>query len=208
MSVTLTVEDAALRRALSQYAQMKNKTDAEVVNKAMRYWLPFAARRIIKKTKGQKKVTKDLMARAKNPKKSNNLGQYNNTVAAAIILDRLKKSGRPVPVNILEKIDNFFHARNNSVNFLRAGFIPAYKLFKVPPKGNPQNQKNFKGKSQGKLATESAFFKVEAFARNAREGAVKIAPEAFREALPEVTAIFMKFMRQDMERIARNTGFA
>jgi hypothetical protein len=174
----------------------------------MRYWLPFAARRIIKKTKGQKKVTRDLMARAKNPKKSNNLGQYNNTVAAAIILDRLKKSGRPVPVNIVEKIDNFFHARNNSVNFLRAGFIPAYKLFKVPPKGNPSNQRVFKNRSQGKLATESAFFKVEAFARNAREGAAKIAPEAFRDALPEVTAIFIKFMNQDMQRIARSTGFA
>jgi hypothetical protein len=208
MSVTLTVEDAALRRALSKFAQMKNKTDAEVVNKAMRYWLPFAATRIIKKTPGQKRVTRDLMARAKNPKKSNNLGRYNNTVAAAIIFDRLKKSGRPVPVNVVEKIDNFFNAKNNSVNFLRAGFIPAYKLFKVPPKGNPKNQTIFKNRSQGKLATESAFFKVEAFARNAREGATKLAPEAFREALPEVTAIFIKFMNQDLQRIAKSTGFA
>jgi hypothetical protein len=148
------------------------------------------------------------MARAKNPKKSNNLGQYNNTVAAAIIFDRLKKSGRPVPSNIVEKIDNFFHARNNSVNFLRAGFIPAYQLFKVPPKGNPKNQRIFKGRSQGKLATSSMFFKVQAFARNAREGAAKVSPEAFREALPEVTAIFIKFMNQDLERIAKKTGFA
>jgi len=208
MSATMTFDDAELRRALSQYGQMKNKTDADVVNKAMRYWLPFAAKRIRKKTKGQKKVTRDLMARAKNPKKSNNLGQYNNTVAAAIIFDRLKKSGRPVPVNILEKIDNFFHARNNSVNFLRAGFIPAYKLFKVPLKTTPSNQTIFKNRSQGKLATQSPFFKVEAFARNAREGAVKIAPEAFREALPEVTAIFIKFMNQDLQRIAKSTGFA
>jgi hypothetical protein len=129
-------------------------------------------------------------------------------VAAAIIFDRLKKSGRPVPVNVVEKIDNFFNAKNNSVNFLRAGFIPAYKLFKVPPKGNPRNQTIFKNRSQGKLATESPFFKVEAFARNAREGAVKIAPEAFREALPEVTAIFIKFMNQDLQRIAKSTGFA
>lgn len=208
MSVTLTVEDAALRRALSKYAQMKNKSDADVVNMAMRFWLPFAGRRLIKKTPGQKRVTRDLMARAKNPKKSNNLGQYNNTVAAAIIFDRLKKSGRPVPANIVEKIDNFFHARNNSVNFLRAGFIPAYQLFKVPPKGNPKNQRIFKGRSQGKLATPSMFFKVQAFARNAREGAVKVSPEAFREALPEVTAIFIKFMNQDLERIAKKTGFA
>jgi len=208
MSVTLTVEDVGLRRALSKYAQMKNKTDAQVVNMAMRYWLPFAATRIIKKTTGRRRVTSDLMARAKNTKKSNNLGRYNNTVAAAIIFDRLKKSGRPVPVNVVEKIDNFFNAKNNSVNFLRAGFIPAYKLFKVPPKGNPKNQTIFKNRSQGKLATESAFFKVEAFARNAREGATKIAPEAFREALPEVTAFFIKIMKQDMERIAKSTGFA
>jgi hypothetical protein len=108
----------------------------------------------------------------------------------------------------VEKIDNFFHARNNSVNFLRAGFIPAYKLFKVPLKTTPSNQTIFKNRSQGKLATESPFFKVEAFARNAREGAVKIAPEAFREALPEVTAIFIKFMNQDLQRIANSTGFA
>lgn len=207
MSATITFDDAELRRALSQYGQMKNKTDADVVNKAMRYWLPFAAKRVIKKTPGRKRVTRDLMARAKNPKKSNNLGQYNNTVAAAIIFDRLKKSGRPVPVNIVEKIDNFFHAKNNSVNFLRAGFIPAYRLFKVPGKG-PVNQRVFKGRSQGKIATESHFFKVEAFARNAREGATKLAPEAFREALPEVTAIFIKFMNQDMQRIANSTGFA
>lgn len=207
MSATITFDDAELRRALIQYGQMKNKTDADVVNKAMRYWLPFAAKRVIKKTPGRKRVTRDLMARAKNPKKSNNLGQYNNTVAAAIIFDRLKKSGRPVPVNIVEKIDNFFHAKNNSVNFLRAGFIPAYRLFKVPGKG-PANQRVFKGRSQGKIAVQSVFFKVEAFARNAREGATKLAPEAFREALPEVTAIFIKFMRQDMERIANSTGFA
>lgn len=208
MSVTLTVDDEALRRALSKYAQIKNKSDADVVNMAMRFWLPFAGRRLIKKTPGQKRVTKDLLAKARNTRGSKNLGMYSNTVAAAIILYRLRIAGKPVPVNIVEKIDNFFHARNNSVNFLRAGFIPAYQLFKVPPKGNPKNQRIFKGRSQGKLATPSMFFKVQAFARNAREGAAKVSPEAFREALPEVTAIFIKFMNEDLERVAKKTGFA
>lgn len=208
MSVTMRIEDVALRRALSKYAEMKNKTDADVVNKAMRYWLPFAGSRIIKKTPGRRKVTSDLLAKSKNTRGASNLGMYTNTVAAAIILHRLRISGKPVPPDIAEKINNFFHAKNNSVNFLRAGFIPAYSLFKVPPRGNPKNQKYFKGRSQGKLAKPSMFFKVEAFARNAREGAAKIAPEAFRESLPEVTAIFIKFMNEDLLKAAKKTGFA
>jgi hypothetical protein len=208
MSVTLTVEDAALRRALSQYAQMKNKTDAEVVNKAMRYWVPFAAKRVINKTPGGRKIKQELLGPAEGRYKAKrSKSKYNNTAAMAIFIWRLKKRGKPIPADLTEQIDRFVGARNNSAQFLRAGFIPAFKQFKVPNR-KVGTQRNFKGRSQGKLATESLFFKVEAFARNAREGAAKIAPEAFRESLPEVTAIFIKFMNQDMQRIAKSTGFA
>lgn len=212
MSITFFADDKALRAALIQYAALKNKSDAEVVNKAMRFWLPFAASRVIKKTLGRPKIMADLMAPARNQGRnqrgSANLGRYRNTVAAAIVFYRMKMKGQKIKKRgNLTKVDKFFRARKRSANFLRAGFIPAFRKFDVPQKG-PSNQKFFKGYSFGVVAKPSPRNYVEAIAANMREGAHEIAPDAFSSSRTDVTRIFLEYIAKDMARIARRTKLA
>jgi hypothetical protein len=207
MSIGLTVETVELQRVLSTYARMKNKTDADVVNKAMRYWVPFAASRVIKKTPGKFKIRRELMApsRARPNKSKGKKSKYSNTVAAAIVMKRLKDKGLRPTADFITKVENLIAARQNSAQFLRAGFIPAYRQFGLSNR-SPGTQKHFKGRSEGKKAIPSAFYSVQAFAKNAREGAYAIAPEAFRDSLIEVQRKFEQFMAADLQRIARLLG--
>jgi hypothetical protein len=206
MSVSLTVETSELQRVLSGYAQTKMKTDADVVNKAMRYWVPFAAKRVINKTPGGSKVLQELLAPSKGRYKAKRAkSKYNNTAAAAIFIWRLKQKGMPIPADLNDRIDRFVGARQNSAQFLRAGFIPAYRQFGVPNK-KAGTQRYFKSRSLGKKAIPSAFYKVIASAINAREGAYKIAPTAFSESLHEVERLFIKFMNDDLNRVGRQWG--
>lgn len=209
MSVTFLADDKKLRAALIQYAGLKNKSDAEVVNKAMRFWLPFASKRVIGRTPGRPKVMADLMAPARNQGRnqrgSANLGRYRNTVAAAIVFYRMKMKGQKIKKRgNLTKVDKFFRARKRSANFLRAGFIPAFRKFGVPEKG-PSNQKFFKGYSYGLIAKPSPRNYVEAIASNMREGTHEIAPDAFNSSRTDVTRIFIKYINEDLARIARRT---
>jgi hypothetical protein len=173
----------------------------------MRYWVPFAASRVIKKTPGGFKIRKELMApsRPQPSKRKGKKSKYSNTVAAAIIIKRLKDKGLKPTADFIDQVDRLIGARQNSAQFLRAGFIPAYRQFGLRNR-NPGTQKHFKGRSEGKKAKSSAFFKVEAFAKNAREGAHIIAPNAFRESLIEVEQQFMKFMIADLNKVARTVG--
>ena len=50
MSVQVKIDTRALEKAMADYAKMKKKSDASVVNKAMRFWLPFAGSRVKDKT--------------------------------------------------------------------------------------------------------------------------------------------------------------
>lgn len=199
MSVVITIDDKNLRRALSQYAVAKNKTDAEVVNKAMRFWLPFASSRVIKKTPGKRKIRAELNAPSRDYPRS--------TLAEAIIGWRFKNKRQKPPADFASIVERFKNARYNSVSFLRAGFIPAMKRFDVPQRRTVGTQVAYKGKSLGEKAKPSFIFKVEAFARNAREGVTKLAPEAFQDSLPEVTRLFIKFMEDDLRREAKRSGF-
>jgi len=207
MRAGLTIETVSFQRTLASYARMKNKTDADVVNQAMKFWVPFAARRIIKKTHSGNKIRNELLAPSrKRPNKGKSRkSRYSNTVAAAIIFDRLKKRGLKPTADFIEKIEQFVGARRNSAHYLRAGFIPAYRQFGVPNR-TPGTQRHFRGESRGKKAVPSAFYKVEAFAQNAREGAYIISPRAFQESIVEVERQFIKFMTADLQRIGRILG--
>lgn len=206
MSVSLTVETEEFQRVLSMYARIKNKTDADVVNKAMAHWVPFAARRIIKKTHGSRKILQELLAPAKNRYRTKKTSsKFNNTAAAAIYIWRLKKQGLPITNDLNDRVERFVGARANSAHFLRAGFIPAYREFNVPNK-KAGTQRYFKSRSFGRKAVPSAFHKVTAFVRNAREGAFIIAPNAFQESLREVENQFIKYMLADLQRVARQCG--
>jgi hypothetical protein len=206
MSVSLTVETRELQRVLSGYARSKMKTDADVVNQAMKFWVPFAARRVILKTPGGSKILQELLAPARGRYKAKQAkSKYNNTAAAAIFIWRLKKRGMPIPVDLTDRLDRFVGARQNSAQFLRAGFIPAYRQFGVPNK-KAGTQRYFKSRSLGKKAVPSAFFKVVAFVTNAREGAHAIAPTAFQESIREVENIFIKFMNEDLNKVGRKWG--
>jgi hypothetical protein len=99
------------------------------------------------------------------------------------------------------------NARVRSVGFLAAGFIPAYKAFNVPRIGMPRNQKRFKGRSIGTKAVPASNGKVHAFASVQRLGAYLIAPRAFSSSIPEVRRQFIQWMRDDVNDVAKKTGF-
>lgn len=206
MSVSLTVETKEFQRVLSKYAMTKGKTDADVVNKAMRYWTPFAAKRIINKTPGSRKILQELLAPARSRYRTKKVkSKFNNTAAAAIYIWRLKKQGMPITNDINDRIERFVGARANSAQFLRAGFIPAYREFGVPNR-KAGTQRYFKSRSLGRKAIPSAFHKVTAFVTNAREGAHVISPTAFQESISEVENLFIKFMLADLQRVGRQFG--
>lgn len=211
MSVQFSIDQRGLQRALTTYAVTRRKSDADVVNKAMRYVLPAAARRVKDKTRGVVKVRRELRARARNPiasKFKRGKGSWAGTLAAAIIAARLKKRGvlgKQTP-DFWEMVDRFADAKMRSVNYLRAGFIPAFRHFHVPNLKAPGHT-HFKGRSKGIKAVPSLTGVAEAFATNQREGAFKIAPRAFHEAVRDVQRLFLRWLRSDVEATAKRSGF-
>lgn len=212
MSVSFTIDQRGLQRAMTSYAVTRRKSDADVVNKAMRYALPFAAKRVKDKTPGPVKITRDLRAVARNPiasKFPRRRGAWSGTLAAGIIAERLKARGklsRKITPNFWEIVDTFVAAKLRSANFLRAGFIPAFRQFNVPNRG-VNGQQHFKGRSRGIKAKPSLTGIAEAFATNQREGAFKIAPYAFRHAFRDTRRLFLKWLREDVRRDAIRSGF-
>ncbi len=221
MSVQFEIDMRNFQRAASTYAERKTKSDADVVNKAMRYWLPFAAARVKAKTPGSHKIRQELMKTAAGVSRGRKKRQHQlaNTLAASIVARRLKKKGAVLPSRKdadkkdLERIGEFYdrvarlvNRRIASAHYLRAGFIPAFRQFKVP-RLPTAGHTHFKGRSEGKLAIPSLSKTSEAFARNAREGAVEITPNAFRDSLPEVTRQFLKWLEQDTVEQGRKSGF-
>jgi hypothetical protein len=224
MSVSFTVDQRGLQRAMTTYAVTRRKSDADVVNKAMRYVLPFAAKKVRDKTPGEMHIKMQLMTGARSviggPKRS----QYSNTLAAAIIASRLRKRGQLIALSpkigpqvngklkksinreFFDKVRTFVDAKKRSAHYLRAGFIPAFRVFNVPFRGAGK-QRHFKGMSRGLKARPSLAGVAEAFAANRREGAYKIAPNAFRQAVRETRHLFLKWLREDVRRDAIRSGF-
>lgn len=213
MNTSFEVDVRNFQRAAAKFAVLKNKSDADVVNKAMKYWLPFAAARVKKETKGPPKIVSDLRAVPRNPigrKFKRGKDHWGGTLGAALVAARLKKRGALNKAStpggrFWELVENLKDAKIRSLNFLRAGFIPAYRAFNIPNKVG--NHRRFKGRSVGFLAVPSLTGAIEAFARNAREGAYKLTPNAFRDALPEVARQFIKWMDQDTVQQGRKSGF-
>jgi hypothetical protein len=205
-----------LERAMAEYKKLKKKSDSSVVNKAMRFWLPFAANKVKQKSTTAAQVRMELTGQSKRiskvEKKKRN--QLTNSVAFAIVKSRLRKKGRKhfsknagFVSDFYETVESFVNARVRSIGFLAAGFIPAYKAFNVPTKGMPRNQKRFKGRSIGKKAVPVSNGKVTAFATVKREGAFIVAPKAFSSSIPEVRRQFIKWMEEDVKDVAKKTGF-
>lgn len=219
--ITFDVDTKGLERALALYATKRQKSDADVVNKAMRYVLPAAARRVKVKTPGPSSIRKELIGRpgrvSRGKKKRDQLA---NTLASAIIAARLRKKGPqvfPTPKDaddtdlkrigeFYDRVRTFVNARIRSANFLSAGFIPAFRQFNVPNK-SPRGQIHFKGRSIGIKAKPALRGIAEAYARNSREAAYKIAPRAFIEAVRDVRKLFLKWVSDDMGRDAKRSGF-
>lgn len=222
MSVSFTVDQRGLQRAMTSYAVTRRKSDADVVNKAMRYVLPFAAKRVKDKTPGGMRIRRELTHGAKRiGRGKKDRDALANTVAAAIIAGRLRKKnpGAVLPRRKdadaidLGRINDFYlrvrtfvNAKIRSANFLRAGFIPAFRKFDVPNRG-VQGQQHFKGRSRGIKAKPSLTGIAEAFATKQREGAFKIAPNAFQQAVRDTRRIFLKWLREDVRRDAIRSGF-
>lgn len=221
MSIQFTIDTRDFERAAAMYAERKGKSDADVVNKAMRYLLPFAASRVRRKTKGGGFIRRQLTNLPRRLSRGRNKAQNQlaNTLAAAIIAARMKKKGHVLPSRkgadsidqrrisfFYDEVTRFVNSRVRSANFLRAGFIPAYRMFNVPGDGVPGAWRH-KGHSKGIKAVPSLTKTVEAFASNRREGAYAIAPTAFSDALPEVTRQFLKWLEQDTIEQGRRSGF-
>jgi hypothetical protein len=223
MSLMVKFNTALLERAMADYKRMKKKTDASVVNKAMRFWLPFASDKVKRRSTTAAQVRTELTGQAKRisrgQKKKRH--QLTNTVAAAIIAARIRKkqgvkyfpkaSSGPKSAafvsDFYEAVQQFVNSRARSVGYLAAGFIPAYKAFNVPRIGMPRNQKRFKGRSIGTKAVPASNGKVHAFASVQRLGAYLIAPKAFSSSIPEVRRQFIQWMRDDVNEVAKKTGF-
>ena len=216
MSLIVKFNTMRLERAMAEYKKLKKKSDSSVVNKAMRFWLPFAANKVKQKSTTAAQVRMELTGQSKRiskvEKKKRN--QLTNSVAFAIVKSRLRKKGRKhfsknaaFVSDFYETVESFVNARVRSIGFLAAGFIPAYKAFNVPTKGMPRNQKRFKGRSIGKKAVPVSNGKVTAFATVKREGAFIIAPKAFSSSIPEVRRQFIKWMEEDVKDVAKKTGF-
>jgi hypothetical protein len=223
MSLMVKFNTALLERAMADYKRMKKKTDASVVNKAMRFWLPFASEKVKRRSTTAAQVRTELTGQAKRisrgEKKKRH--QLTNTVAAAIIAARIRKkqgvkyfpkaSSGPKSAafvsDFYEAVQQFVNSRARSVGYLAAGFIPAYKSFNVPRLGMPRNQKRFKGRSIGTKAVPASSGKVHAFASVQRLGAYIIAPKAFTSSIPEVRRQFIKWMQEDVKDVAKKTGF-
>lgn len=224
MSVSITVDTRGLERAMATYARTRRKGDSEVVNKAMRYILPAAARRVKDKTPGEMHIKHDLMQGANSIIGGPRRSIYSNTKAAAITAARLRKRGqlihlsprtgpqasdkikKSVNAQFFEKVRDLVNAKMRSAHYLRAGFIPAFRVFNVPFRGTGK-QRRFKGVSKGIKAVPSLRGVAEAYATNQREGAFKIAPRAFHEAIRDVRRLFLRWLKDDMERDARRSGF-
>ena len=222
MSVQIEIDTRALEKAMADYAKMKKKSDASVVNKAMRFWLPFASDKLKKKSTTAARIRTELTKQAKRISRGEKKKktQLTNTLAAAIIAARLRKQGRtnfprassgPKSAAFVGEFyamtERFVNARVRSIGYLAAGFIPAYKAFNVPKKGMPKNQKRFKGRSIGTKAVPVTSGKVTAFASVKRLGAFLIAPNAFTSSIPEVRRQFINWMAQDVNEVAKKTGF-
>jgi hypothetical protein len=222
MSVQIKIDTKNLQKAMADYARMKKKTDAAVVNKGMRFWLPFAGSKVKDKTSTAAKVRTELTNQAKRISRGEKKKktQLTNTVAAAIIAARLRKQGRnhfprassgPKSAAFVGEFyamtERFVNARVRSIGYLAAGFIPSYKAFNVPMRGMPRNHKRFKGRSIGTKAVPVSSGKVTAFASVKRLGAFLVAPNAFSSSIPEVRRQFINWMAQDVNEVAKKTGF-
>lgn len=221
MSVRFDIDQRGLQRAMARYAATRNRSDADVVNRAMRYLLPFAARRVKDKTPGAGKIRRELTGRSRRiGRGKSDRDALANTLAASIVAARMRKKG-PVVFprrqdadatdlrrigDFYDRVRSFVNARVRSANFLRAGFIPAFRQFNVPGRA-PSGQVHFKGRSKGIKATPSLTGVVEAFASNRREGAFKIAPRAFHEAVRDVRRQFLRWLRADLRNDATRSGF-
>lgn len=221
MSVRFDIDQRGLQRAMARYAATRNKSDADVVNRAMRYLLPFAARRVKVKTPGPNKIRRELSGRARRIGRGKaDRDALANTLAASIVAARMRKKGAVVFPrrqdadatdlrrigDFYDKVRTFVNARVRSANFLRAGFIPAFRQFNVPNRA-PAGQSRFKGRSRGIKAKPSLTGIAEAFATNQREGAFKIAPRAFHEAVRDVRRQFLRWLRADLRADATRSGF-
>lgn len=211
MSVRLAVSTREFERTLKDYARIKKKSEPETVNKAMRYWVPFAANKVKRLTPGKRKVRADMRSPSRNRtselKFKRKKNQWSGTVAAAIVANRLLDKGIDPrkTADFVERVQKLVDSKLRSVSYLRSGFIPAFKEFNVPMKGDAS--KKFKGKSIGIKAVPKPGDRIEAFARNAREGTSVIAPNAFRDSLPEVRKQFHKWMIEKINRDAAKVGF-
>ena len=223
MSLMVKFNTSLLEKAMYDYKKLKKKSDASVVNKAMRFWLPFASEKVKRRSTTAAQVRIELTGQAKKfsraEKKKRH--QLTNTVAAAVIANRIRKkqgiryfpkaSSGPNSASFVsdfyETVERFVNARVRSVGFLAAGFIPAYKAFNVPRIGMPRNQKRFKGRSIGTKAVPASNGKVHAFASVQRLGAYLIAPRAFSSSIPEVRRQFIQWMKADVNEVAKKTGF-
>jgi len=229
--IAMDVATRGLERALHMYIVHRGKSDAEVVNKAMRYILPKAAGYIIAKTPGAGAIRgeltsykvrekfKEFKERTGGTSRDAQAHYLRNTLAAAIIASRERKKGRTFfPKSyggvekgsymhrFYEKVKKLIGARTRSASYLRAGFIPAFRAFGLPNRG-PANQKRFKGRSLGSKAVPSLTKPAIAYAVNAREGAYKLDPNAFVKAIRVAQRTFLQWISEDMGRDGKRSGF-
>jgi hypothetical protein len=205
MNASLTIDDQKFNAAVKRFADLKGKTDEEVINKAMKYWVPFVSAKLIPKTAGEIRTELTGQAARISRGRKKQAGQLRNTLAAAIIAARFRKRGLDTRIpDFYFHVQKLVNSRGRSAGYIRAGMIPDMQKFGVPLRGVPRMKA--RGYSGGHKAKLMGGFTV-ALSRDARAGASKRYPNAYRDSLPEVTRMFLKFIDQDYNKLATKTGF-
>ncbi len=184
----------------------------------MQYWLPFAAAKVKKLEAYQIRQELTKSASRVSSGRHKMARELSGTLAAAIIATRMRKQGRSFfdktekgeaaqtfKREFYDRVRRFVNARAKGAGHLRAGFIPAYQVFRVPTRGIPRQKSH--GYSKGIAPHFVSEGVVEAFARNAREGAALRYPNAFLIAMPEVEKKFKEWGDEEVLKAGRQAGF-
>lgn len=212
--------------AWGKYASMRGKSVEDVMKKAMRYALDFA---IAKTRKGNReKVRADLsrvIAVYKGTRKNSKAkasNQWRGTMAAAIIWRLNLRNGQTLAVNkspaFYSAVAKFVNGREYAVNLHAAGWKPAQRALRGPSSSVrlPSFRKAPPGSEpRMSFSADLAEIIVENWASSAAvdgrptptgmQGAIG---DRINEILPDLEALFTKFLAQDIMLAANEAGFS
>ena len=230
MNGTATVNIQPAEDALTKYGDHRlllGKSRDRSIRNAMRMWIDFTARKMslrdadgtaiwsemgriesayTKLTGSALGVSTNL--RTKKVKRDKVVDRWKGSVAARIVAVLNYKSARNMPAGqFYRTVSKFAQARRFSAGFHKSG----WRMAKLRLRGNLGDVKSFKGIGSYKEKVKESM--VEILAENyARAGGRKAAgvdklfPEVLEQTWREVEVMLLKFIKEDIEKRAAESG--